>query len=433
MESIVYLHQKRNFILFNKKKLLLFACVIISITSYSQVSIGAAIPNASANLDVTALDINGNKRGLLIPRLSLLNTTDATTINNGNINSLLVFNDATQADVTPGFYYWYINKWERIANNSNIADISTTLSFDLPTGTLNYINEYGNNPPINLSSLKIEPWLVEQTTNQATTNTQNIYQIGNVGIGTNDIINGVALDVRGSVRGGTGNVGTIGINSAAFGTNNSVSGNNSSATGSNNHVVGSVSGGIGNNNTVNSDNSLAIGLNNVVNANKSFTVGEGNVLTGFFASAMGRENIVDGENAVAHGVNNQSLADYTYTLGVGNISGAMGSMVFGRYNALTGGNPTNFSVPLDPYFQIANGTSEVNRSNIITVLKNGKTGFGNMNSPQATVHILKKVNDITPAIIEGCNVYDDNAAAIAAGVPVGGLYRTATGVLMIRF
>jgi hypothetical protein len=416
-----------------KRYLLIVLGLFVSISSYSQVSIGASVPSTSANLDVTAIDINGNKRGLLIPRLNLLNTTDATTITNGNVNSLLVFNEATQADVTPGFYYWYINKWERVLNNANLIETPTVLSFDVNTGILNYVNEQGNNPPLNLSSLKIEPWQVEQTSFQATTNTQNIYQIGNVGIGTNDMLNGVTLDVRGAVRGGTGNSGAVGTNSAAFGTNNTASGTNSSATGINNTVIGNISGAIGNNNIVNTSNSMAIGINNVLNAEKSFTVGEGNVLSGLFASAMGRENIVDGENAVAHGVNNQSLADYTYTLGVGNISGAMGSMVFGRYNVLTGGNPTNFQVPLDPYFQLANGTSEINRSNIITVLKNGKTGFGNMNTPQATIHVLKTGTDITPAIIEGCSVFADNAAATAAGVPVGGLYRTATGVLMVRY
>ena len=416
-----------------KKNLVIIAGLFLSLNAYSQVSIGAATPNASANLDVTAIDINGNSRGMLIPRVNLVNTTDATTITNGNVNSLLVFNEATQADVTPGYYYWYINKWERIANNSNLAQTNTTLTFDPNAGILNYANELGNNPAINLSSLRIEPWQVEQTAFQATTNTQNIYQLGNIGIGTNDMLADVALDVRGAVRGGTGNTGAVGTNSATFGTNNRASGSNSSATGLNNIVLGNVSGAIGNNNLVNSDNSMAIGINNVMNAQKSFVVGEGNSLSGIFASAMGRENIVDGENAVAHGVNNQALADYTYTLGVGNISGAMGSMVFGRYNVLTGGNPTNFLVPNDPYFQLANGTSDVNRSNIITVLKNGKTGFGNMNAPQATIHVLKTGTDITPAIIEGCPVYDDNAAATLAGVPVGGLYRTATGVLMVRY
>jgi hypothetical protein len=415
------------------KKIGILLGIFLSLNAYSQVSIGAATPNTAANLDVTANDINGNKRGLLIPRLSLLNTTDATTINSGNVNSLLVFNDATQGDVTPGFYYWFVNKWERVAITSDITETNTTLTFDLNSAILTYNNENGTNPAINLNSLKIEPWRIELTNNQATTNTQNIYQLGNIGIGTNDIIDGAALDIRGAVRGGTGNSGTVGINSAAFGTGNVVSGNNSSATGSNNNIVGNTSGAIGNNNTVNNNNAMAIGIDNVVNADKSFVVGEGNVVSGQFASAMGRENIANGENAVAHGISNQTLADYSYTLGVGNISGAMGSMVFGRYNVLTGGNPTDFIVPNDPFFQLSNGTSPINRSNIITVLKNGKTGFGNMNAPQATIHILKTGSDLTPAIIEGCQVYSDNTAATAAGLPVGALYRTATGVLMVRY
>lgn len=489
-----------------KTKVVVLASLLFSVVSFAQVSIGNAVPNPSANLDVTAIDIDGNTRGLLIPRINLVNTTDAVTINNGNVNSLLVFNEATQADVTPGFYYWFVDKWERVStgnsggaetntvltfdptsnqllysneqgNNpiidlsslSNVPETNTFLTFDPATGLLSYSNEAGNNPPIDLSSLatgsetntnltfdpatglltyvneegdnpaldlsalKIEPWQVETTTNQASLNTQNIYQMGNVGIGTNDMLDGTSLDARGSVRFGTGNTGAVGVNSITSGTNNTVSGNNSAAVGVDNVVLGSVSGAVGSNNIVNVNNAMAIGLNNVVNAEQSFTVGNGNVVSGTLASAMGRENITDGEVAVAHGVSNQSLADYSYTMGVGNIAGAMGSMVFGRYNALTTGNPTSYSVPLDPYFQLGNGTGPANRSNIITVLKNGKTGFGNMNTPQATIHVITTGTDITPAIIEGCNVYADNAAATAAGVPVGGLYRTATGVLMVRF
>ena len=417
------------------KRILLVLLLIISNYNYSQVSIGAAVPNTSANLDVTALDINGNKRGMLIPRLNLLNTTDATTINSGNVNSLLVYNEATVADVEPGFYYWYVNKWKKIVNSDdvNFIETTTTLTFDPITGILDFTNEDGTNPALDLSSLKLEPWQVETTTNQASTNTQNIFQLGNVGIGTNDMLAGAALDVRGAVRFGSSNVGTVGVNSASFGTNNSVSGANSSATGTGNTISGNVSGAIGSNNTIAVNNSMAIGLNNVINSEKSFATGEGNVLTGIYASAMGKDNTVNGEVAVAQGINNQSLADYTFTLGTGNISRAMGSMVFGRYNAITTGDPVNFNVPSDPYFQIGNGSSIVNRTNVMTILKNGRTGFGNMNAPQATLHILRTGADLTPAIIEGCRVYADNTAATTAGVPVGGLYRTATGALMVRY
>lgn len=62
----------------------------------------------------------------------------------------------------------------------------------------------------------------------------------------------------------------------------------------------------------------------------------------------------------------------------------------------------------------------------------GRVGIG-QNAPAAKLHVVKVAGELTPAIIEGCNVYADNAAAVAAGLPVGGLYRTATGQLMVRY
>lgn len=53
----------------------------------------------------------------------------------------------------------------------------------------------------------------------------------------------------------------------------------------------------------------------------------------------------------------------------------------------------------------------------------GNVGIGS-NSPQARLHVVKSLTDLTPAIIEGCNEYADNAAALAAGLPIGALYRT---------
>ncbi|MPS72419.1 MAG: hypothetical protein E2590_04630 [Chryseobacterium sp.] len=62
----------------------------------------------------------------------------------------------------------------------------------------------------------------------------------------------------------------------------------------------------------------------------------------------------------------------------------------------------------------------------------GRIGIGQI-TPAAQLHIVKQAADITPAVIEGCGVYADNTEASAAGLPVGALYRTATGVLMIRY
>lgn len=68
----------------------------------------------------------------------------------------------------------------------------------------------------------------------------------------------------------------------------------------------------------------------------------------------------------------------------------------------------------------------------MTLDHNGNLGINNF-TPQAKLHVVSTVSELTPAIIEGCNVYTGNAAAVAAGVPVGGLYRKADGTLMVRY
>ncbi|MEA9414243.1 hypothetical protein SHI72_14965, partial [Flavobacterium sp. PL02] len=93
-----------------KNKLLPLIFVLGSYSAYSQVGIGTPMPNSSSQLEVVA-----NDKGVLIPRVTLTSSTDVTTIKNGNVNSLLVFNTATVADIKPGYYYWYDSKWNRIS------------------------------------------------------------------------------------------------------------------------------------------------------------------------------------------------------------------------------------------------------------------------------------------------------------------------------
>ncbi|WP_242661210.1 collagen-like triple helix repeat-containing protein [Flavobacterium johnsoniae] len=75
----------------------------------------------------------------MIPRISLTSTIDTTTIISGNVNSLLVFNTQTIADITPGYYYWYVNKWYRMGSGTETI---TTL-VDNGNGTITYTNESG--------------------------------------------------------------------------------------------------------------------------------------------------------------------------------------------------------------------------------------------------------------------------------------------------
>lgn len=91
------------------KKKLLLPLLLFPFIAFSQLGIGTVLPNTSSQLDVVATD-----KGILVPRVSLKGTTDKTTIANGNVNSLLVFNTAISTDIVPGYYYWFNNKWNKL-------------------------------------------------------------------------------------------------------------------------------------------------------------------------------------------------------------------------------------------------------------------------------------------------------------------------------
>ncbi|RWW96753.1 autotransporter outer membrane beta-barrel domain-containing protein [Flavobacterium cerinum] len=101
------------------------------------------------------LEVESANKGVLMPRVALTDIEDTVTIASP-ANALTVFNTVTAGttpnDVTPGYYYWSTaeSKWIRLLNQNDA----------------------------------VEPWQVEGTANKATNNTQNIYQMGNVGIGT---------------------------------------------------------------------------------------------------------------------------------------------------------------------------------------------------------------------------------------------------------
>lgn len=62
---------------------------------------------------------------MLIPRIDLTSTTESAPVANP-AQSLLVYNKNTKNDVTPGFYYWEVNKWVRVMS-SNIAKTSSVI------------------------------------------------------------------------------------------------------------------------------------------------------------------------------------------------------------------------------------------------------------------------------------------------------------------
>ncbi|MCF8716336.1 hypothetical protein JM658_16015, partial [Joostella atrarenae] len=71
------------------------------------------------------------------------------------------------------------------------VETNTTLEIDNTTNELVYTNEDNDNAAISLDDLKKEPWFDQANVGeQATGNLQDIYQMGRVGIGTQDM-NGI--------------------------------------------------------------------------------------------------------------------------------------------------------------------------------------------------------------------------------------------------
>jgi hypothetical protein len=113
------------------KKKLLVLLFGFGTATYAQVGVGTLVPNASTILDVVA-----NNKGVMISRVPLKGTNDSTTISNGNVESLLVYNTQLVADVKPGYYYWLNNKWNRLVNTDDVTNALSISS--IVTKTSNY-------------------------------------------------------------------------------------------------------------------------------------------------------------------------------------------------------------------------------------------------------------------------------------------------------
>ena len=104
------------------------------------------------------LEIEHASKGVLFPRVALTSLGDNTTVLEP-VNALTVFNTATAGtipnEVTPGYYYWStaVNKWIRLLNQGDASG----------------------------------SWYKQGTSGPATTNTDNIYQMGSVAIGANSV------------------------------------------------------------------------------------------------------------------------------------------------------------------------------------------------------------------------------------------------------
>ncbi|MDD4310316.1 MAG: hypothetical protein PHO32_08050, partial [Candidatus Cloacimonetes bacterium] len=85
-----------------KRIILLCMSLIVAFGIYAQsvgINTDGSQPDGSA-----MLDIKSTSKGLLVPRIALTGSSDATTVSSP-ATGLLIFNTATASGVTPGYYY----------------------------------------------------------------------------------------------------------------------------------------------------------------------------------------------------------------------------------------------------------------------------------------------------------------------------------------
>ena len=120
--------------------------------------------------------MTSTNNGLLLPRIGLTSTTDTVTVvnqitSNPLVNGTAIYNTATSGvypnNVSPGFYYWNTNKWERI-NNGTKTELATNNTVAAPNS--NMPNTYtGSNSTASTFDLSTQTRLITITGATGTT------------------------------------------------------------------------------------------------------------------------------------------------------------------------------------------------------------------------------------------------------------------------
>jgi hypothetical protein len=259
--------------------------LFFSIVSNAQVGIGNTSPNG-------ALDITSTTDGLLIPRVALTITTSALPLTSPTISEL-VYNSATVADVTPGYYYWNGTIWVRLATGAS------------------------NN------------WTI----------------IGNTGIidGTNFIGTAAATNIDVAFRRNNLAAGKIGTTSTSFGvgalnvgatTNSSAFGTNALNlnTGANNVAVGN--GSLASN--ISSANNTAVGFNSLLVNNATENTGIGSRT--MIANSTGSQNVAIGVNSLSSSTDGSQNTSIGFQSLLSNSSSIRNTSIGYRSMATLNGN-----------------------------------------------------------------------------------------------
>ncbi|RYH72266.1 hypothetical protein EVU94_13015 [Flavobacteriaceae bacterium 144Ye] len=179
-----------------------------------------------------------------------------------------------------------------------------------------------------------------------------------------------AVDLSYSINNTSISSGASGSNSFASGSETTASGQFSTATGYSTEASNERATAMGTFTTASGNVSTAMGINTEASGSYSIAMGNNTTASGSSSTAMGYGTVASGNRSTAMGSNTKAEAYLSLAIGINNIGG---------------GSPASW-VATDPLFEVGNGSSNTNRQNALTVLKNGNLGI-TTNTPTTKLHI----------------------------------------------
>lgn len=162
------------------------------------------------------------------------------------------------------------------------------------------------------------------------------------------------------------NYGDIGENAVDFSTSTGFPSNTNGATGASSFAAGSftTAGGVA---------SSAFGTGSRAFGAYSTAMGLQCTAQNFSSVALGNYTQANGQSSIALNEKSLAVGQRSAALGFATHAKASTSLAIGQFNDTIASSNASLWIDTDPVFMIGNGTSEMNRTNALTVFKNGNT------------------------------------------------------------
>jgi hypothetical protein len=181
------------------------------------------------------------------------------------------------------------------------------------------------------------------------------------------------------------NTNATGDASASFNNGTTASGSASAAFNYQTTATGNYSVAFNNGTTASGTTSTAFGWQCTASGSYSFASGYSSTASGLGSMAFGLNTTSSSNYSTTMGSNTTASGFYSLAAGYLTIAPSLCETVIGMYNTTYSGNP-NTIVSTNRLFVVGNGTSTSDRSNALTILKNGRVGIG-VDAPTYTLAV----------------------------------------------